>query len=295
MKEVTVFNLTHARYEQAFCSAPGLFRSLKRGEQKKCNLNMTYDTPEATFQFLGYEALGVTELRTMQAIIAMAAVSGSDNNTLKLTENTTSELGKTLRETLELKNIAVTQDALVAKGTFYELAKEIGYSLTSFDSGKQTKIIKNSLLRLWAISVYVKYKTNGRENGREAGFRLLSKYENDKDGKFVIGINPRLAEGILGKRKYSRLEMAEIRALKTDPVRFIHQRLCGWIDPGKLGRVCFDTLCEYVWMEQALNIDTIRKRRQYVKKALAELAALGWTVDEYATDKWAITRRGIPN
>lgn len=45
--------------------------------------------------------------------------------------------------------------------------------------------------------------------------------------------------------------MAEVRVLQTDPARLMHQRLCGWIDPGKSGRVELDTLCGYVWPDEA--------------------------------------------
>ena len=73
--------------------------------------------------------------------------------------------------------------------------------------------------------------------------------------------------------------MAEVRALQTDPARLIHQRLCGWIDPGKAGRAELDTLCGYVWPDEA-NAEAMKKRRQKARKALAELAAVGWKVSE---------------
>jgi hypothetical protein len=110
-----------------------------------------------------------------------------------------------------------------------------------------------------------------------------------------VAINPRLAEGIMGKRRYSRLDMNEIRALRSDPARFIHQRLCGYIDPGKSHKIAMDTLAGYVWPAQALNIKAIQKRKRAVRKALAELEALGWTVVEYAKEKFDVTRRVTPN
>ncbi|MET3109463.1 hypothetical protein AAKU58_004320 [Oxalobacteraceae bacterium GrIS 1.18] len=36
------FDLTHARHDPAHCLAPGLFRSLKRGDRKKLKLDVTY-------------------------------------------------------------------------------------------------------------------------------------------------------------------------------------------------------------------------------------------------------------
>lgn len=71
--------------------------------------------------------------------------------------------------------------------------------------------------------------------------------------------------------------------------RLLHQRLCGWIDPGKTGKASIDTLCGYVWPSEASG-STMRKRRQRVREALPELVALGWTVTEFAAGKYDITR-----
>lgn len=81
----------------------------------------------------------------------------------------------------------------------------------------------------------------------------------------------------------------QVRALKSDAARLIHQRLCGWIDPGESGRVTIDVLCSYVWPDEA-SPATMRKRRQKVRKALEELKGIGWTVKEYAKGKYKITR-----
>ena len=51
----------------------------------------------------------------------------------------------------------------------------------------------------------------------------------------------------------------------------MHQRLCGWIDPGKSG-VELDTLCGYVWPDEA-NAEAM-KTPSICRKALAELAAV---------------------
>lgn len=100
---------------------------------------------------------------------------------------------------------------------------------------------------------------------------------DEEDGRLFVALNPQIAEAILGRRPYTRIEMAEVRALQTDPARLIHQRLCGWIDPGKAGRVELDTLSGYVWPDDA-NAEAMKKRRQKARKALAELAAVGWKV-----------------
>ena len=127
-------------------------------------------------------------------------------------------------------------------------------------------------------------------DGKRQGFRILSGYASDeREGRLFVALNPRIAEAVVGERPHSRLCMTEIRGLKTDPARLMHQRLCGWIDPGKSGRVELDTLCGYVWPDEA-NPNTLKMRRQVARRALDELATVGWTLDEYARGKWELKR-----
>lgn len=130
-------------------------------------------------------------------------------------------------------------------------------------------------------------------DGKRQGFRILSEYaSNEKEGKIFVALNPRLAEAIMGEHPHVRINMNEVRALQTDPARLIHQRLCAWINPGKSGRIELDTLCGYVWPDEA-NTETMKKRRQTARKSLVELSTLeGWEVDEYAKGKWEIKRPG---
>ena len=151
--------------------------------------------------------------------------------------------------------------------------------------GDNIKALKASLLRMSNVTILV---TKGR---RQAAFHLMSHAFDETDGRLWVALNPRIAEAILGHRPYARIDMAEVRVLQTDPARLMHQRLCGWIDPGKSGRVELDTLCGYVWPDEA-NAEAMKKRRQTARKALAELAAVGWVVNEYAKGKWEIKRPG---
>lgn len=98
-----------------------------------------------------------------------------------------------------------------------------------------------------------------------------------------------LAQAVMGGGQHVRISMDEVRALDSETARLLHQRLCGWIDPGKTGKASIDTLCGYVWPSEASG-STMRKRRQRVREALPELVALGWTVTEFAAGKYDITR-----
>lgn len=279
-------NLTHARHDPMHCLAPGLFRSLKRGERKKSKLDITYEHGADSIRFWGPEPLGVDDLRVLQGLVAMAAISGEGGRGILLSPDPKTGEGQEARLLLELKWDAIGKDALVAKGSFRQLALELGYAE---DGGSQLKTIRESIERLWAVSVIVE------RAGRRQGFRILSDYASDeRDGRLFVALNPRLAEAVMGERPYARIDMDEVRALRTDPARLIHQRLCGWVDAGKSGRVELCTLCGYVWPDAASSDDAIRQRRATARKALKELAVLGWAVREYARGKWEIKRPAAP-
>jgi hypothetical protein len=293
MENTNHYKTDHVNHDSVLCLAPGLFRSVSKGEAKKTLMDITHEIPgQATYRFLG-PVLTPRELRILQGLVAISAVCGSNSdNKILLHHDTISDVGKEHRRTLELEGAASEKPALVVKTTFYELGKEIGWADTSFDSGKQINQLKDAMERLWAVSIIVKdLKTEATE-----GSRLLSKYGATKDGKFIVAINFHVAETILGvRKKYTRLDMAEIRALKTDQARLIHQRLCGWIDPGKTGKIGLEGLCEYIWHEPTFKPSSLRSRRQRARKALKELEGLAWSVNEYVESKFIITRRPMPN
>jgi hypothetical protein len=212
-------DLTHARHDPAHCLAPGLFRSLKRGERKRGKLDVVYDYGEGKrIEFSGPEPLGADDLRILQGLVAMAGPAG-----LLLSPEPQTEAGRQLRLLLEPKWEAVQQNAMVVRGSYRALAREVGYA--DIDN---TRPIRDCIERLWKVSIIT-------QNGRRQGFRLLSEYEShEQDGKLYVALNPLIARAIMGGQ-HIRINMAEVRELQTDPARLIHQRLCGWIDPGKSG------------------------------------------------------------
>ena len=270
-------SLSHVRHDPAHCLAPGLFRALKRGERKRSKLDVTYDYGDGKrIEFSGPEPLGADDLRILQGLVAMAGPNG-----LVLGPEPKTEGGRQLRLFLEPKWEAVTADAMVVKGSYRALAKEIGAEV---DSGGALKHIQDCIERLWKVSIIAQ---NGR---KRQGFRLLSEYASDEaDGRLYVALNPLIAQAVMGGGQHVRISMDEVRALDSETARLLHQRLCGWIDPGKTGKASIDTLCGYVWPSEASG-STMRKRRQRVREALPELVALGWTVTEFAAGKYDITR-----
>ncbi|WP_442865501.1 replication protein C, IncQ-type [Acidocella sp. MX-AZ03] len=252
-----------------------MFRSLKRGERKRGKLDVVYDYGDGKrIEFSGPEPLGADDLRILQGLVAMAGPSG-----LVLSPEPRTDDGQQLRLLLEPKWEAVQQNAMVVKGSYRALSREIGYA--NIDD---TKPVRDCIERLWKVSIIVQH------GKKRQGFHLLSQYASDEqDGKLYVALNPLIAQAVMGGRQHVRINMNEVRALQTDPARLIHQRLCGWIDPGKARRVELDTLCSYVWPDDA-SAEAMKKRRQTARRALAELVAVGWKVDEYAKGKWEIRR-----
>ena len=286
------FKTDHLNHDSVLCLTPGLFRSVPKGAANKILMNVSHEVPgQAIYHFVG-PILTPREMRVLQGVVALSAVGNESGRRLMLHQDTSTAIGKEFRRNLELEGAATGKPVMVAETTFYELAKEIGFAVTSFNSGPQIRQIRTSLERLWCVSIIIEDMRTGERDGT----RLLSKYKATSGGKFMVAVNCHIVETILGiRKKYTRIDMGEIRALKTDPARLIHQRLCGWIDPGKTGKIGVDALCDYIWFESATNVNTMRRRRGDVRKALEALESLGWTVHEYVAEKFDITRRGLAN
>lgn len=271
------FDLTHARHDPAHCLVPGLFRSLRRGERKNLKLDVTYQHgPQTTIRFIGFEPLDAQDMRLLQGIVALSGPNG-----VILSSEPKTDRGHQLRLLLNPKFDAERANTLVVKSTLGQLMREIGYKT---DGAEARKDLKASLLRMSNVTMQVK------DGGREASFHLLSYAFDEDDSSLFVALNPRVARAVMGDSAHTRIELSEVRALKSDPARLIHQRLCGWIAPGKSGRIELDTVCAYVWPESTENQNTMKTRRQTARKSLAEMKAFSWLINEYATAKFEIRR-----
>jgi len=88
--------------------------------------------------------------------------------------------------------------------------------------------------------------------------------------------------------------MIEVRNIKSDCTRVLHQRLCALIDPGKNRRLKLDTLCGYIWPQiegESVSSSTGRKRYQRAREALGELLMLSaWSVRQEGKYIYLISR-----
>ena len=270
-----IYDLTHARHDPAHCLAPGLFRSLKRGERKKSKLDITYDYGKnESMRFIGFEPLGADDMRLLQGIVAFSGPNG-----VMLTPKTKSDIGRQLRMFLDPKFEALEQDALVVRESLTRMLHEIGLT----DGMENIKALKASLIRMSNVTVIVKSGT------KQASYHLMSHAFDESDGRLFVALNPRITEAVLGQRKFAMIDFREVRQIKSDPARLMHQRLSAWIDPGKKGKIEIDTLCGYIWPDQATE-NTFKKRKATVRKALCEINDIGWKITEYSRGKFEIHR-----
>jgi hypothetical protein len=271
--------LNYALHDQAHCEAPGLFRALQRGERKLSKLDVTYNYGDnKLIEFKGPEPLGADDLVVLQGLLANAS---SFSNTSRLTPEPKSDIGQALRTDLEPKWNAVKADAIVTHCSYGQLARAIGYP----EGGKTFNQMRKCIERLWTVSIIAQ-----DENHRQ-GFKLLSSYaSNNKAKQLYVALNPIIAQAIIGGH-HIRIEMDEVRAIKNENTRLIHQRLCGWINQGESGKITIDTLCEYVWPDSnKANEETKKKHKTRIKKALQILEDIGWKIEEYNKEKYIISR-----
>jgi hypothetical protein len=284
------FDLTHVQHDPSHCLAPGLFKSLKRGDYKSQKLDVTYEySNKESLRFTGFEPLGGPEMRLLQVLVAMA---GPSDMVLNL-DAPASPKGQQLATLLEPKEAALTDKSRVIESSMYRLLNEMGLG----DTGPNRAAVMASLYRLANVTIKVS------SPGQTWIMKLLSyRYDEDLTGKLdshiSVALNGRITAAVMGsKTSYTRLEMSEVRAIKGDPTRLIHQRLCGWLNQGDTRPVEIDTLCSYAWPDGKTKeqsdeqwAEVLKYRRRTLKGCMAELSTLGWSFMGYGVGKLRVTR-----
>jgi hypothetical protein len=327
--------LTHALHHPSHCLAPGLFRSLRKGQRKKEKLDVSFawmdyqcqrraemameqegwnsgvehgqfleggsetslssdlvggncaafepaispDVDAAAdsyeIRFVGFEPLGAMDLRLLQGIIALSGPIGE-----VLCPAPTLAVPMELRRGLAMEEAGKQMNALMLTCRAGKLLAETGMS----DGGGNIKILISSLVRMSSVTAIV------TRNDEIASYKLLSFSFDGSSKNLSIALNPLLAQAADCSVPYTRIDMCEVRKLKSDVARLIHQRLCGFVNQGRTIKVGLDRLCSYAWFVETDHLGTVRKRRQRIREALHEISGCGWTVTEYQRDKFRIWR-----
>ena len=273
------FELTHARHDRIHCLAPGLFRSLKKGQRNKDKLNITYSHGRYEVQFVCFEPLAADDLRFLQGLVAMAGPSR-----IELPPFPSDDALIHLRGLLNAKGEGASMDGIIIQGKIGRLLTEIGMS----DGGENIRSFKISLKRLANVGIIL------TRDAQSASFNLLSYSFHLDTGEFKVALNPRLAQAVVGGKSYTKIEMSEVRHLRGDVARLIHQRICGFTNPGREHRISIDNLSSYAWPIDAQTSSAVRQRKARVRKAIEEIKGCGWDITEYARDKFLFRRPQKP-
>lgn len=272
-----------ARHDAMHCLMPGLFRSLDKKQMGKPNgFDLRHQFGDIAIAFRGPYLLGTFDLRLLQVIVAMAGIS---NTVVSKESDAPKWIG--LRRELLLKHQAADRESLIAVSSWREIAAALG---TPWSGKNIIERMRQSLDRLWGVTVIVE------KSGHRAGFQILSFMEDDDD-YVVAAVNPQITAAIFGQQRHVRIDLNEVRALKSDGAILIHQRLCAWVNPGETRRVDLDTLVSYVYASEdgADTSDAARRqRRSRTQKFAQELKGIGWTIAETGREKFTIGRPAPP-
>lgn len=269
---------THAKMSQTLVHA-SLFRSLKKGERKKQKLDVTYVSGDTTFKFTCFEPLDGTDLAVLQGLVALATgtLHRPSSGGIKLLLRD----GRSERPGLNLNGDALEQRTIAVRFNLSDLAQLVGYADVG---GSQRRTLRESISRLSNVSVSAKHP------GFDATYHLLGGYGLDtKTGEVLVGLNPSVTAAVLGKTGFLRIDIAEIRQLKSEAARLLHSRL-HWINQGDSRVIGIDKLCGYVYADTPATAGTERKRKHDVRKALLELLPLKWGVNEVSPGAYRICR-----
>ena len=270
---------THARHDPATCLAPGLFRALKRGMRGKLDVTYTFGAGRSV-RFRGPDALGADDLRVLQFLVAD---SGPRDRGSVIGVEPKSETGGALRAALELKGEAARTTLVQIRTSRREVLRELGVAW----SAPQGKAVVDSIARLAAVTLQIR----AGEIEVSSGKGLLSFAIDHATGQIAVALNFMLSAAVLGDAsQYVRIPMDEVRLLKSDAARLIHQRLCAWINPGATGHVSLDTLAGYVYPEPINDRRSRSKRYTSIRRALDEFSVIGWSLAAAGAGVVAVSR-----
>lgn len=282
------YRYTHAKHDPALCTILGLFRAFRRGDRKHKKLDIRETYGKAWMEVTGEEPLGADDLHILQGLVAMAASLNGEVTMLQEVPKTLDQIF--LRNAIDFKGEPAP--IMVVSGTLYQLNKEIDLG----NSSSSYKKIRECIARLGSTSIVHDV------GGKRRSFRLLSHCGTTTrvteaalnpvitatdaasaigGGCFAVALNPMLTASVLGKSiklsgSHARIEMFEVRAIKHEAARLIHQYLCAVIDPGKPKTLSRETLRARIWPETPENANLLNQHHYRLRVAIRMLAPLGW-------------------
>jgi hypothetical protein len=266
--------LQFSLHDKAHCAMPGLFTSLTKSSKLEYDIE-PYQHGDVTLSVKG-PRMGVFEGRVLQTLIATASKNKvikdtDDGHCLYIPNIHLAEICRELGLAYHFDSVTLIRSAL---SKMHEVKLKYQYSTTERISRSGNKVVNKKTLE---TGIIYKIETNETDFSNKDG-EIKTKIDS-----IGILLNRRITDVIMSSSStgYARIELDEARFLK-DPAWSIHQRLCAFIDPGKVSfPIGIDALCEYAWGSPVgLTPEATRKRRSLVRKSLAEFLQIGWKVTE---------------
>ena len=274
-----------ARFDRATVLAQNLFVSLDRqkrqvpGEAEEgagLRATFVYQQLKRSVSFNGPHRLGVSDLRVLQGLLAMATAAG---------------VGR--RE----PNSAVTK---IVEGSWQELVRACGVkSKASVATGKRgpssggrSGYVQESVGRLSGIEVTCSDRPGEVEQLVNVDLTCDTKHG------FRIGLSTELLEALgAGKngKQYLKVNMDEVRQLQLDAARLLHFRLSN-VNEGTSREYTQEEMESMIWGTDVARTESIQKyRRRLFKQSIAALRALdGWGIESVQSSKgtwaWKVSR-----
>ena len=279
--------IDHARVHFSHTLVPGLFRSLGPGDRNRLKLDVGYGDEGQRIEFKGFEPLGPIDLKVLQALVALSGPHG--NELIELPINDASRPAEAFRQFYgpdrgSHREPGDRPHAAIVKATLRKIARLVGLG----EDGASLKRIRKSIERMCCVLILFEKDTKSFIT------HFMTQYSSDtKSGEFRVVLNPVLSEVFLDSSRYARLNLEDVKALKSDSARLVYFNLCGRIDCGKSLAIGLERLMRYIWPDDARTETTFRRRKQALLVALHEIEGLGWGVVQQRAGVWKITRPAL--
>ena len=166
-------------------------------------------------------------------------------------------------------NAAADKDVFTLDTTLAALCREIGRDP---EDGRAHQMIRDSLARLSSIVITAK------SGARGAFTHLISGGAWQGRNAVSVTLNYRLTRAMLGEGSFGRVRMQVFRNLSPVGQVLYHWLACWRPGYGTCPPIRLDTLARHVWGEDAKGA-MVRRRRQQLREALAELPIDEWGVE----------------
>ena len=272
------YQLAFARADPAHIQAPGLFRSLnKRTGQRSTPMRLVYQRGDRELIFDSPQQMSATDACVLLALIGFGGLRGVTPDSCDVIE----------LQAYFVSEFAAQRPLVVHDVSISAIAREIG--LSSNAAGSKAAVF-DAVLRL--CDVRITERRQGGRAGSKVPLMTVSWQTTGRDRRLTVALNPWLASAVLSGGQCARIDMSQLRSVRSDIATLLLLRLSALIDEGVTRAVRLETLLEYVHATDGtdMNRSTQRGRKCALMTGIAEIKGQGWQVRETSQGLFAFTR-----